>query len=66
MIERNHLGLSVGAQCRLLSILRSSFHSKPQGETEMTLGLMQLIDKKVVDCPFLCVSEMVLIAPAGR
>ncbi|WP_191569635.1 hypothetical protein [Paracoccus yeei] len=32
MIERAHPKLSVGAQCRLLSISRSSFYYAPQGE----------------------------------
>ena len=35
MIERTHPKLSVGAQCRLLSISRSSFYYAPQGETAM-------------------------------
>ena len=33
MIERNHPTLSVGAQCRLRSISRSSFYYEPQGES---------------------------------
>jgi len=32
MIERSHPALSVGAQCLLLSISRSSFYYAPQGE----------------------------------
>jgi putative transposase len=35
MIERTHPKLSVGAQCRLLSISRSSFYYAPLGETAM-------------------------------
>ena len=46
MIERNHPTLSIGAQCRLLSISRSSFYYEPQGETEMNLALMLLIYKQ--------------------
>ncbi len=42
MIERHHPTLSIGAQCRLLSISRSSFYYEPRGETEMNLALMQL------------------------
>ncbi|GHC42013.1 hypothetical protein GCM10007291_49880 [Gemmobacter nanjingensis] len=52
MIERNHPKLSVGAQCRLLSIARSSFCYAPQGETTMNLGLMLLIDKQFLDTQF--------------
>lgn len=33
MIERGHPALSIGAQCRLLSISRSSFYHEPMGET---------------------------------
>ena len=51
MIERTHPKLSVGAQCRLLSISRSSFYDAPQGETAMYLDLMLLIDKQFLDTP---------------
>lgn len=43
MIEKNHPSLSIGAQCRLLSISRSSFYYAPQSETEVNLALMQVI-----------------------
>ena len=46
MIERTHPKLSVGAQCQLLSIARSSFYYAPQGETALNLDLMLLIDKQ--------------------
>jgi putative transposase len=52
MVEKDHLSLSVGAQCRLLSISRSSFYCAPQGETAMNLDLMLLIDKQFLDPPF--------------
>lgn len=58
MIERGHPLLSVGAQCRLLSILRSSFYHESVGETEQNLGLMQLIDKQFLDTPFYGVRQM--------
>ncbi|GGH62531.1 hypothetical protein GVY41_18215 [Frigidibacter albus] len=45
MIERDHPVLSVGAQCRLLSISRSSFYYAPKGETVMNFDLMLLADK---------------------
>ncbi|QLH14381.1 hypothetical protein HYQ43_08635 [Paracoccus pantotrophus] len=41
MIERDHPALSIVAQCRLLSISRSSFYHEPAGETERNLGLMR-------------------------
>jgi len=37
MIEPNLPGLSVGKQCKLLSISGSSFYYEPKGETEMNL-----------------------------
>lgn len=40
MIERHHPTLSVGAQCRLLSISRSLFYYAPRDETEMNLAPM--------------------------
>ncbi|TFL16955.1 IS3 family transposase, partial [Jannaschia formosa] len=58
MIETNHPSLSVGAQCRLLSISRSSFSYAPQGESVMNLGLMRLIDKQFLDTPFYGVRQM--------
>ena len=33
MIEQGHPALSIGAQCRLLSISRSSFYYEALGET---------------------------------
>ena len=58
MIERNHPKLSVGAQCRLLSISRSSFYSAPRGEPVLNLDLMLLIDKQFLDTPFYGVRQM--------
>jgi putative transposase len=58
MVEKNHPSLSVGAQCRLLSISRSSFYYAPQCETRMNLGLILLIDKQFLDTPFYGVRQM--------
>lgn len=58
MIERTHPKLSVGAQCRLLSISRSSFYYAPKGETEMNLTLMRLIDQQFLETPFYGVQQM--------
>jgi putative transposase len=52
MIERTHPKLSVGAQCQLLSILRSSLYFMPQGGTALNLDLMLLIDKQFLETPF--------------
>ena len=58
MIEPDHPVLLNGAQCRLLSISRSSFYYAPPGETEANLGLMLLIDKQFLDTPFYGVRQM--------
>lgn len=58
IIERNHPGLSVGAQCRLLSIFRSSFWNEVQGESATNLDLMLLIDTQFPDTPFHGVRQM--------
>ena len=58
MIERDHPVLSIGAQCRLLSIARSSFYHTPQGETELNLALMRLVDEQFLETPFYGVRQM--------
>ena len=58
MIERNHPKLSVAAQCRLLSISRSSFHCQPQRETEKNLARILLIDKQFLETPCYGVRQM--------
>ena len=58
MIEPNLPGLSVGKQCALLSISRSSFYYEPKGETEMNLDLMRVIDKQFLETPFYGVCQM--------
>jgi putative transposase len=58
MVGKNHPSLSVGAQCRLLSISRSSFYYAPQGETALNLDLMLKIDKQFLDTPFYGVRQM--------
>jgi putative transposase len=58
MIETDHPALSIGMQCRLLSISRSSFYYEPQGESEMNLVLMLLIDKQFLETPFYGVQQM--------
>ena len=64
MIERTHPKLSVGAQCQLLSISRSSFYYAsfyyasfyyaPHGETAMNLDLMLLVRCPASDA---CIAE---------
>ena len=58
MIERTHPNLSVGTQCQLLSISRSSFYYAPQGETALNLELMRTVDRQFLDTPFYGVRQM--------
>ena len=58
MIEPTIPGLSVGKQCSLLSISRSSFYYEPKGESEMNLDLMRVIDKQFLETPFYGVRQM--------
>jgi putative transposase len=58
MIEPDHPALSIGSQCRLLSISRSSFYYNSLGETDINLDLMRLIDKQFLDTPFYGVRQM--------
>jgi putative transposase len=58
MIEAGHPGLSIGRQCELLSISRSSFYYAPKGETALNLSLMRQIDKQFLEAPFYGVRQM--------
>jgi len=58
MIEPNLPNLSVGRQCALLSISRSSFYYEPKGETDMNLDLMRKVDKQFLETPFYGVRQM--------
>ena len=58
MIEPDHPELSIGTQCRLLSISRSAFYYSPLSETDTNLALMLLIDKQFLDTPFYGVRQM--------
>jgi putative transposase len=44
--------LSIGRQCELLGLARSSFYYEPAAETPANLALMRLIDRRYTDCPF--------------
>ncbi|WP_411351423.1 IS3 family transposase [Leisingera aquaemixtae] len=58
MIESANTDLSIGKQCRLLSISRSSFYYTPKGETAMSLMLMRQIDEQFLETPFFGVRQM--------
>jgi putative transposase len=52
MIRRDCPDLSLGRQCRLLSIGRSSFYYAAKGESPETLALMRRIDELFLKYPF--------------
>ena len=58
MTEPANTNLSIGKQCKLLSISRSSFYYEPKGASEMNLNLMRVIDKQLLDTPFYGVRQM--------
>ncbi|HCO54192.1 MAG TPA: IS3 family transposase, partial [Pelagibacterium sp.] len=58
MIEPDHPVLSIGKQCTLLSLSRSSFYYTPKGETEINLVLMRRIDEQFLETPFFGVRQM--------
>ena len=52
MIEPDHPSLSVVRQCELVSISRSGFYHRSQGETPLNLELMRLIDAQFLETPW--------------
>ena len=58
MVEPTNPDLSIGKQCKLLSISRSSFYYQPKGETAMNLMLMRQIDEQFLETPFFGVRQM--------
>lgn len=58
MIESGNPALSIGKQCKLLSISRSSFYYRPKGETVLNLMLMRQIDEQFLETPFFGVRQM--------
>ena len=58
MVEKDHPNLSIGKQCKLLSIPRSSFYYRPKGETVLNLALMRQIDEQFLETPFFGVRQM--------
>jgi len=58
MVEPANPDLSIGKQCRLLSISRSSFYYAPKGETALNLMLMRQIDEQFLETPFFGVRQM--------
>ena len=58
MIEPDHPQLPVVRQCALVSISRSGFSCRPQGETPPNLELMRLIDAQFLETPWYGARQM--------
>ena len=58
MVEPANPELSIGKQCKLLSISRSTFYYQPKGETALNLVLMRQIDEQFLETPFFGVRQM--------
>jgi putative transposase len=52
MVRRDHPGLSLSRQCKILSISRSSVYYKAMGESAENLALMRRIDELFLKYPF--------------
>ena len=52
MIDRNHSSLSVRAQCRLVSLARSSYYYERRGESALNEELKRLLDVQYLETPF--------------
>ena len=59
MVRRDHPGLSLSRQCRLLRVSRSSVYHRPKGESAQNLGLMRRIDELFLNYPFYGSRQMV-------
>ncbi|PYF68474.1 IS3 family transposase [Pedobacter nutrimenti] len=64
IIERRSLispeddALSISGQCKLLDLQRSQYYFRPKGESQFNQSMMNVIDRKFLDCPFYGVERM--------
>jgi len=58
MIRPGHPTLSIVRQCRLVSISRSGYYHKAQGESLENLALMGMIDRQFLETPFYGARQM--------
>lgn len=56
--EPGHSGIPIYRQCELLGLSRSGYYYQPQGESPLTLHLMNLIDEQYTRMPFYGVEKM--------
>lgn len=58
LISPNYEALSIASQCKLLELQRSCYYFKPKGESLFNQSMMNVIDRKFLDCPFYGVERM--------
>jgi len=58
MVEPDHPGLSIGRQCQLVAISRSSFYYAAKGEDPLSLALMRVIDAQFLVTPWYGARQM--------
>jgi len=58
MVDRQHEELSITRQCRLVSVVRSSFYYEARGESPENLLLMRQIDEQFLETPFFGTRQM--------
>jgi putative transposase len=51
LLEPDHPRLSIVNQCKLLSVNRSSYYYQPNGEPDLNLKMMRLIDEQYLERP---------------
>jgi len=67
MIDPHHPTITVGRQCQLLDLARSSLYYRPRGPSEEDLALMRLIDEHYTATPFYGSRRMAaVLARAGH
>ena len=47
-MEPEHPNVPIVRQCKLLDLARASFYYEPEGETELNLMLMRIIDRELL------------------
>ena len=58
MVELGHLRISLGRQCELLGLARSSLYYQVRGENERNLKLLRMLDEQYTRTPFYGVPRM--------
>ncbi|GCE16770.1 hypothetical protein KDK_05700 [Dictyobacter kobayashii] len=66
LIDPNDPQLSIGRQCELLGLARSSYYYQPVAVSEEDLMLMRLLDEQYTRTPFYGTRKMTKLAQPTR